>query len=353
MGRHEPPPPGTIMTIASTTKPLRLSLNENPLGPSPRALQAINDALPDVGRYAGDALAALKSTIAAEADVAPDQIVLGEVLNIFGLYLAARSGPGGDFLYSEPGYTALVDAVAPAGGNVVGIPLDDRLGNDLPAFLRRLNEQTRAVYLVNPHNPTGLVEDTQHFLDVVSEVSQRTLVLVDEAYLDFLPDFRERTAARLLSRGARVVVFRTFAKLHGLAGLGFGYALAPPDLAAAMTQIGIGAYFNLNRLGLVAANASLQDRSFIETTRTRIARERETWHALFRQRAIRFTESHANFVFFDAQCPQRIIASELAARGIDIGRAHPPLENWVRISIGTAEENETARHAVAELLHRP
>ncbi|MCG6203453.1 aminotransferase class I/II-fold pyridoxal phosphate-dependent enzyme [Rhodopseudomonas sp. HC1] len=341
------------MTIASTTKPLRLSLNENPIGPSPRALQAINDALPGVSRYAGDAIAALKATIAAEDNVAPEQIVLGEVLNVFGLYLAAHGGPGSDFLYSEPGYTALVDAVAPAGGNVVGVPLDDRLGNDLPAFLQRLNAQTRAVYLVNPHNPTGLVEDRQRFLDVVSELSQRTLVLVDEAYLDFLPDFRERTAARLLSRGARVVVFRTFAKLHGLAGLGFGYALAPPDLAAAMAQIGIGAYFNLNRLGLVAASASLQDHSFIEATRTRIAVEREAWHALFRQHNRRFTESRANFVFFDAGRPQRMIASELAAKGIDIGRGHPPLENWVRISIGTAAENEIARQAVAELLHRP
>ncbi|MBI5132721.1 MAG: aminotransferase class I/II-fold pyridoxal phosphate-dependent enzyme [Rhodopseudomonas palustris] len=341
------------MTIASTNKPLRLSLNENPLGPSPRALQAINDALSGVSRYAGDDLAALKATIAAEDDVAPEQIVLGEVLNVFGLYLAAHGGPGGDFLYSEPGYTALVDAVAPADGNVVGIPLNDRLHNDLAAIARRVDARTRAVYLVNPHNPTGLVEDRHRFLDFVGELSERTLVLVDEAYLDFLPDFRERTAARLLSRGARVVVFRTFAKLHGLAGLGFGYALAPPDLAAAMAQLGVGAFFNLNRLGVVAANASLGDHSFIEATRAKTKTERDAWHALFQRLDIRFTDSEANFVFFDARRPHRLIASELAEKGIDIGRSHSPLDNWVRISIGTADENEIARRFVADRLRRP
>jgi histidinol-phosphate aminotransferase len=340
------------MTNAPTSTPLRLSLNENPFGPSPRALQAITDALAGVNRYAGDDLANLKATIAAKDDIAPEQIVLGEVLNVFGLYLAAQGGPGGDFLYSEPGYTALVDAVAPAGGNVIGIPLDDQLGNDLLAFLRRVNAQTRAVYLVNPHNPTGLVEDKQRFLDVVGELSQRTLVLIDEAYLDFLPDFRERTAARLLRGGARVVVFRTFAKLHGLAGLGFGYALAPPDLATAMAQLGAGAFFNVDRLSLVAANASLNDRSFIEATRAMIKTERDSWHALFRQLDIRFTESQANFVFFDAGHPHRLIAVELASQGIDIGRSHPPLDNWVRISIGTPDENQIVRRAVADLLRR-
>lgn len=341
------------MSTSPTNKPVRLSLNENPLGPSPRVLEAIKSRLTTLSHYASDELARLKATLSAEHEIAAEQIVVGEVLNTFGLFLAAQHGQGREFLYSEPGYTALVDAVRPAGGKAIGIPLDDRLGNDLPTFLRRASAETRAVYLVNPHNPTGMVEESDRFLDVVADLSQRTLVLIDEAYLDFLPDARERTAARLLRTGARVVVFRTFAKLHGLAGLGLGYALAPPDLAKAMGEIGVGAFFGLDQLGLVAANASLNDRPFLDAMRGTIKAERDAWHALFERLGIRYTDSQANFVFFDAGRPHQVVASQLANRGIDVGRSHSPLDTWVRISIGTASDNEIARQAVADLLHDP
>src|SRR6185437_15558162 len=106
-----------------------LSLNENPFGPSPSAVQAIKAHLNGLSRYTGDELTELTGTIAAREQVAADQIVLGEILNVLGLYLSANGGPGGEFVYSTPGYTALVDAVAPAGGTVVGVPLNERYEN--------------------------------------------------------------------------------------------------------------------------------------------------------------------------------------------------------------------------------
>jgi histidinol-phosphate aminotransferase len=332
---------------------IRLSFNENPFGPSPLALQAIKAELSSLSSYAGDEIAELKATIAERDNLAEGQIVLGEVLNIFGLYLSAHAAPGANFIYSEPGYTALVDAVAPAAGNVIGIPLNARLENDFPAISANVNERTRAVYLVNPHNPTGIVAERSEFIEFVQRLSRRTLVIVDEAYLDFLPDFEQRTVAGLVRDGARVVVFRTFAKLYGLAGMAFGYALAPFDLAAAMNRLGVGAFFDVNRLSIVAANASLKDTSYVESVRARVTIERDAWHAMFRQHDIRFTDSRGNFVFFDAKRPHRLIASALASKGIDIGKSHPPLATWVRISLGTSEENAIARHAVADLLTSP
>jgi histidinol-phosphate aminotransferase len=329
---------------------IRLSLNENPLGPSPLALQALKAELSNLSSYPIDAIAELKATIAQQENVAQHQIVLGEVLNVFGLYLSAHGGPGGNFIYSEPGYTALVSAVAPAGGNVIGIPLDGRLENDFSAISAKVNERTRAVYLVNPHNPTGIVAEKSTFIDRVRQLATRTLVVVDEAYLDFLPDFEERTAARLVRDGSRVVVFRTFSKLYGLAGLAFGYALAPPDLAAAMSELGVGAFFDVNHLSIVAANASLKDKRYVARVRARVKTERDAWHTLFRKHDVRFTDSQGNFVFFDARLPHQQVASALAGRGFDIGRRHPPLDTWVRISIGTPEENAIARSAVADLV---
>jgi histidinol-phosphate aminotransferase len=198
----------------ATTTPsqhrIRLSLNENPFGPSPKAVEAIKADLSDLSRYTGDELDTLTDAIAAHENIGQGCIVIGEILDSLGLYLSAQGGPGGEFIYSEPGYTALVDAVAPAGGVVVGVPLNDKLENDLPALAAKVNDKTRAVYLVNPHNPTGTVSDAIQFIDFVRELSRRTFVIVDEAYLEFAPDFAQRTVSGLVREGAQVAVFRTF-----------------------------------------------------------------------------------------------------------------------------------------------
>jgi histidinol-phosphate aminotransferase len=331
---------------------IRLSLNENPFGPSPLALQAIEAAqIEGLSRYTGDELTALTNAIAARENVTPDQIVLGEILNVFGLYMSALGGPAGEFIYSEPGYTTLVDAVAPAGGIVIAVPLNERLENDLSAIAGRVGGRTRAVYLVNPHNPTGTVSEPAQFINFVRELSRRTLVIVDEAYLEFAPDFEKRTVAALVRGGDRVAVFRTFSKIYGLASLVIGYMLAPAELATSVRRLGIGAFFDVNRLSLVAAIASLKDTDYVASVRARVAVERDTWHTLFRQRNAHFSESQGNFVFFDSGRPHHIMAAALAAQGIEIGRSHPPLDTWVRISIGLPEDNAIARHAVAKLLH--
>lgn len=339
-------------TMASPLKPsrIRLSLNENPFGPSPRALQAIKAHLEGLCRYTGEELTDLTNTIAARENVDSQHIVLGEILDVLGLYLSARGGPGGEFIYSEPGYTALVDAVSPAGGSVVGVPLNERLENDLPAIASKVTGKTRAVYLVNPHNPTGIASEAAPFIDFVRELSKRTLVIVDEAYLEFTSDFEQRTVAPLVRDGANVAVFRTFSKIYGLASLAIGYTLAPRELAASVKTLGIGAFFELNRLSLLAARASLEDPDYVARVRAKVAVEREAWAELFRKNHVRFTPSYGNFVFFDSRRPHAQVASALATKGIEIGHSYPPLDTWIRISIGLPEENAIARQAIAELL---
>jgi len=217
---------------------IRLSLNENPLGPSPLAVEAIKAQLTDPSRYSGAEVAELTKTIADREGIPAEQIVLGENLDVLGLYLSAHGGSGGEFIYSEPGYTALVSAVAPAGGVVVGVPLNQDLENDLHAIAAKVSARTRAIYLVNPHNPSGTASDAAQFIDVVRDLSKRALVIVDEAYLEFMPDFETRTTARLVRAGEQVAVFRTFSKIHGLASLAIGYTLAPAGLAASVKQLG-------------------------------------------------------------------------------------------------------------------
>jgi histidinol-phosphate aminotransferase len=327
----------------------RLSLNENPFGPSRLALAAIQSEFGDLCRYAGEKADVLIPAIVAREDIPADQIVLGEILEALGLHMA-KSGPsGGEFIYSEPGYTALVDAVAPVGGVVVGVPLDQNLQNDLAAIAAKVNARTQAIYLVNPHNPSGTVSDPVKFTTFVSEMSEHAVVIVDEAYLEFEPDFAERTVVGLTRAGKNVVVFRTFDKIFGLAGFAMGYAVAPKALAASLKRAGIGSSETLDRLALTASAGSLKDTDYVATVREKVIEERAKWYRLFDSLKLRYSDARGNFVFFETGRPQQEIAAALRTKGIEIGRAFPPLDHWARISIGLPEENAMARSAIKEL----
>jgi len=337
-------------SLAAAAGLTRLSLNENPLGPSPLAVEAIQNALTEIARYAGDDAHALEQQIADREGVSPDQIILGEILDSLGLQLALDGGAGGEFIYSEPGYTALVDAVAPGGGVVVGVPLNAHLENDLPAIASRVTARTRAIYIVNPHNPTGTASEAVPFKAFLREMAKQTTVIVDEAYLEFEPDFAQKTAVELTRSGANVVVFRTFGKIYGLAGMPMGYAVAPKGVAGSLKRSGLGAAHSLNRLALTAAAASLRDPGYVEAIRLKVVEERQKWHTLLDTIGRRRSNSRGNFVFFETGQPHEVIAAQLISEGIEIARAFPPFDHWVRISIGLPAENVRARDAIKKLL---
>jgi histidinol-phosphate aminotransferase len=340
----------TSLATAPAASLTRLSLNENPFGPSSLAVRAIQNALTGIARYAGDDAHALEQQIAEREGVSPDQIVLGEILDSLGLQLALEGGTGGEFIYSKPGYTALVDAVAPGGGVVVGVPLNAHLENDLPAIAAQVTARTRAIYIVNPHNPTGTAGEAVPFKAFLREMAERTTVIVDEAYLEFEPDFAEKTAVELARSGANVVVFRTFGKIYGLAGMPMGYAVAPKGVAHSLKRNGLGAAHSQNRLALTAAAASLRDTGYVDRMRLKVIEEREKWHALLDAIGRRRSDSRGNFVFFETGQPHEVIATQLMNEGIEIARAFPPFDHWVRISIGLPAENLRARDAIKKLL---
>lgn len=335
---------------APTPAPVRLTLNENPFGPSPLVAPAIRESLTGLHRYVGDEAAAFTAQVAAYEGVAPEQIVVGEILEPLGLHLSLRGGPGGEFIYSVPGYPALVEAARPVGGVVISVPLNAKLENDLPPLAAKVNARTRAVFLVNPHNPSGTVNAAAEFTAFVRKVSQQAVVIVDEAYLEFSDDYAKRTAVNLVRAGENVIVFRTFAKVHGLAGLPLGYAVAPRELADYLRKQGLGSPRDQNCLALVAGGASLRDTGYIQRVHDAVAAERAKWHATLDRLKLLHTDSQANFIYFDAGRPHAEVAKALAADGIVIGRAFPPYENWARITIGLPEENARAQAALAKLL---
>ena len=355
--------PGTAIPAARQAKPvsgnvqasaqdglIRLDLNESSYGPSPKVAPAVQQALSQAPRYvSAEQGQALAEQIAGLEGVAVEQVIVGEVLEPLGQHLALASS-GGSFVYSVPGYGALVDAAAPFGGRAIEVPLDASLNNDLPALLAAITGDTRAVFVVNPHNPSGTISSGPTFDAFVERASRRTLVIVDEAYLDYQPDAASRTAVRLLRQGHNVAVFRTLGKIHALAGLQIGYALVPRTLAAALRQRGVGGSHSLNQLSIAAASATLSDPAHVASVRAQVATERQAWLELLKAEGLRYAEPAGNFVFVDTRRPHAEIASGLLKGGVRIARAFPRYDQWVRITIGTPQENMAAQAALLEVL---
>jgi len=332
---------------SSPPRLVRLSFNENPYGPSPHVAEAIQQEFDRLNRYAdSQAAQLLAEQIATYEHVPREQVVLGEILGLLGSYLGTQGGSGGEFIYSTPGYLALIDAASGVGGVGVPVPLNGQYQNDLPALSRKVNQRTRAIYLVNPHNPTGTVNDGEEFKDFLRNNSQNAVVIVDEAYLEYAADFMSRSAVSLLRDGENVMVFRTFDKIHALAGLPIGYVLAPRALADALRKQGAGDAESLGRLNIVAASVALRDTAQMDRTRKAIAHERSIWLSVLHDLKLQHSEPNANFIFFNARMPQPKLAEAMLSHGIDIGRAHPPYTNWARITIGLPEENRRAQAAL-------
>ena len=341
--------PNAAAAAPGVPSPVRVSLNENPFGPAPGVRRALEQALPQAGRY-GDAGAAdrLLDRIAALEGVDRQQIVMGGMLEVLGLFLAAQAPAGGRFVYSVPGYTALVDAARPLGGVPVGVPLDAALNNDLPALERAAAAGAKAVYLINPHNPSGTASDRAAFDGALARLSQRALVVVDEAYLEYAD--MGLSAARLTRAGHDVAVFRTLDKIYGLAGLPVGYLLAPRPLAAALQAAGFGDPHELGRLQIAAADAALADQGWVREVRTRIVAGRERLTAALDRLGLQHSRSVANFVFFRSPGPADALRQALLQRGIVVARPFPPLDQWVRISVGTETEVSRTLSALQDSL---
>lgn len=342
-----------VVTWAQTTAPatIQLSLNENPYGPSPKAVMAMEEVLPRLGRYVpSDAVERLTQDLARREGVSPEQILLGDLLAPLGYQLGLRGGTGSEFVYSVPGYAVLVNAALPAGGVVVEIPLNARLENDLPAMLGAITSRTQAIFAINPHNPSGTVSDAAEFHRFLTEASRRTLVIVDEAYLDYLDDFAERTAVAHTRAGENVLVFRTFDKFFAMAGASLGYAVAPRPLADFLRTQGLGSRLGLSSVAVAGAAASIHDRAYADSLRVRIRKELRLWNRFMDEHRIEHTASVGNFVFLKAGRPQQEVAAALTRDGISIGRNYPPLGDWTRITIGLPEENAAARESLLQLL---
>lgn len=328
----------------------RLSLNENPFGPSPAALAAITGSLAagKACRYPYGEVGELIDLIAKKEGVPPDHIVLGagsgELLEKAGIHFGLAKG---EAIHAAPGYLQLPRALEAAGGRAVPVPVNAKLEHDLAAMAAAVTRPNTIVYLANPNNPTGTVVDPAALRAFIREVTPRAFVFLDEAYLDIADDYAGRTLVGLVRETPNLLVARTFSKIYGLAGMRIGYGVTSPQFAAVLRRYGAA---SLGFPAVQAAIASLKDEGYVAATRAKIVTERDQLLALLRELGRPYAESQTNFVFFQAGRPHAEVQAAMMQESVSIARAFPPRLDWARLSIGLPEENALARAALRKVL---
>jgi histidinol-phosphate aminotransferase len=330
-----------------------LGSNENPLGPSPRAVAAIEAALPELLRYPDPKGGALKAALAEHLHVDPTQITLGngshELLMLIAQCFADSSV---SIVFSEFGFAVFPIATAAAGARAVRVPALPRdhagmpLGHDLDAMAAALRDDTRIVYLANPNNPTGTWFDDAALERFIARVPATTLVVVDEAYQEYVAAPGLSSAMQSLPLHPNLIVTRTFSKAYALAGLRIGYAVSAPELGAVLERLHES--FNVNGLALAAAEAALGDQAYVARAKAWNLAERDWLADALRARGFRVYPSQTNFVLIDFGHDAAPIERALFERGV-IARPMGGygLNTCLRISVGLRSENERLLAAIA------
>ncbi|MCC6231277.1 MAG: histidinol-phosphate transaminase [Verrucomicrobiales bacterium] len=327
---------------------IKLASNENPLGPSPRALEAMGRALAQLHLYPDGSAFYLKARLAAQLGVTPEHLILGngsnEIIEFIG---HALMRPGAEVVVSQYCFAIYPIIARMMGARVVTVP-SVKLGHDLPAMARAVSPATTVMFVANPNNPTGTLSSPDEVRALVASVPPHVLLVMDEAYVEFLETPLDLVGE--VREGARpnLLLMRTFSKIHGLAGLRLGYGIASPSLIAVLEKV--RQPFNINALVQAGALAALEDTAHVERTR---ANNREGLAYYERELAALgypLVPSAANFFLVRVGNGQRVF-TELQKRGI-ITRpmAGYQLPEYLRISVGTPAENRRCVEALREVL---
>lgn len=328
---------------------IKLASNENPLGPSPKAVEAMMRALSESHRYPDAAGYYLRQRLADRQQVPLEQITLGagstELIQLLARLLA---GVGDEGLTSEYSFVMFAQSIQVAGATLVEVPMKD-WRFDLEALAARLSARTRLVYIANPNNPTGTLVTATEVDRLLARLPQTAVLVLDEAYCDYVahPDYSR--SLDYVRRQANVIALRTFSKVHGLAGLRIGYALGPVELIAGIDKL--RSPFNVSRLAQVAALAALDDVEHVRRSVEMNRRGLEVFACELPRLGLRYVPSYGNFVFVETGNDAQQDYKALLKQGVIVRPlGFMGLPRAMRVTVGTEEENRRFLEALKKVL---
>ncbi len=328
------------------TGSIKLASNENPLGPSPKALAAIKKAVENLNRYPDGTGHYLSQALARKYEVDISQVLLGNGSNEI-IELAVRTfvQPGDEVISAEPSFVVYKMITQAAGGTNIIVPLKDGR-HDLETMAERITSKTKIVFIANPNNPTGTMNAKNEMDRFMDRVPDHVLVVVDEAYFEYVTHADYPDSLEYVQAGKNVLALRTFSKIYGLAGLRIGYGITRPELAELMNKV--RQPFNTNSLGQIGALAALADRKHVEKS---VAVNNEGKHYLYQsfdRLGVRFTKTEANFILFETQGDAKDLYNALLKTGVII---RPMGGNRLRVTIGLPEENKRFVEELGKILN--
>ncbi len=334
--------------FADPNKGIHIDANENPMGPSDGARQAMLDILPRGGRYLFPMEDELAAIFAKQEGLDPESVVpyagSSEPLHYTVLAYTSKDKP---LVVADPGYEAPMWAAQAAGAPVIKVPLADPKGaasHDIKAMLAAASNPG-VIYICNPNNPTGTCTPRKDIEYAVAHAPKDTILLIDEAYIHLCDEPR---SLDFVKEGKNVIVLRTFSKLYGMAGIRMGFAVGRPDLLAKLVPL--GGQNSLPITAVAAAKASLLDPDLVPTRRKKIADIRAENIAWLKSQGYAVTPSESNCFMLDVKRPGKGVQAALAAKDMYVGRIWPAWPESLRITVGTQDEMAAFRKAFTEVM---
>ena len=328
---------------------VKLASNENPLGPTPKAIQAIEKVLTKLHRYPDSSGYYLTQKLCGFLNVRPENIVLGNGSDdIIGLVARTLLQPGDEAILPQPSFLMYAIDVTGSGAIPLFVPLKS-MCIDLDGMLERITPQTRLIFLCNPHNPTGSIISRNEFESFIKKVPPGIAVVIDEAYIEFVRDGECLQGVDYLETGKAVIVLRTFSKAYGLAGLRVGYGIMPPEISNLLNRI--RQPFNTGTLAQIGAMAALEDQEFVQKTRDVVYSGLDFLYDALGKMGLVCFPTQANFFLVDVgndadEIYQRMLREGVIVRSMT-SYGYP---RHIRITVGLPEENERLVAALEAVL---
>jgi histidinol-phosphate aminotransferase len=329
------------------TDVIKLASNENPLGPSPKALAAIESAARSIYLYPDGGAPALRSAVAALTDMPPDCLVFGngsdEILHLLALTFLHNSA---HIVQADPSFAMYEIYGKLCNAAITKVPLKDYT-HDLDAIADAITSETRIVFVANPNNPTGTLVTQPEVDRFMARVPENVITVFDEAYAEYVTNPDKPDMRPYIRDGRNVVILRTFSKAFGLAGLRVGYGIARPEIIGLLNRV--RSPFNVNLLAQAAAAAAAGDTDHLERTIAANTAGRVYLEQAFEKMGLEYVPSEANFILVDVKKDAKEVASALERRGVII-RAGLGLATHIRVTIGTQPQNERFIASLADVL---
>ncbi len=316
----------------------KLASNENLYGPHPGVLEEIRSSMEDIKFYPDSGCRQIKKKISEKYGVGTDSIIMGNGTDqVIEMICDSFIGPGDNIVITDPTFLIYEKSVLKYGGKAIKVPLKESR-QDVEMLVKSVNGGTKILFLTNPHNPTGSNISREEFDYVIKNIREDTLLVIDEAYSEYMLDEEKIDTVKYLSRYGNLVILKTFSKIYGLAGLRIGYGISGSSIISVLNKIRLP--FNINLLAQNAAAAALENESYIKEVREKIYKEKNSFYDILMKNKVGFIKSFANFILIKIGENSDVMVEELLKKGFIVRPGkNLGVPGYIRVTVGPPEIN--------------